>query len=419
MVERMLVVGASGYVGRRVVAEALRRGVAVAALSRSGKPNILRQDDTLHQATWLRADATQAETLAPHLDKIDAVVSALGTFGSNATMRAVNGDANAALAAAAAAGGVRRFVHVSAADYGPLEKLLPGYFEGKRIADAAVAEHFGERGTSLRPGFIHGTRAVALPLVGGEVQLPLWLAGAPMEYLFSSVAGRAACRALGSLGGVLTPPVSVDAVATAAVNAALGDGGQPLETLDDAPETSEPRLRELKLNVWGWAEMARQREAALARSTGVAAANDDPVVTLFWDGGCPLCKREIAYYRGLDTAHRVHWVNIDEEPGASMLPAGVSRAQAMQRIHAIDRNGEILAGVPAFLAVWEQLPYWRRLPPLLRAVPAALPLADSAYSFFARHRMRLTGRAAALSDDAASCAAADATEGDCKRAKSE
>eukprot|EP00965_Chrysotila_dentata_P191145 6174335-Pleurochrysis_carterae.AAC.2 len=53
-------------------------------------------------------------------------------------------------------------------------------------------------------------------------------------------------------------------------------------------------------------------------------------------------------------------------------------------------------GVPAFLAVWEQLPYWNILPPILRRLPFAIPAIDAAYGFWARRRLQLTGRVHAL-----------------------
>merc|ERR1712039_809617 len=126
----------------------------------------------------------------------------------------------------------------------------------------------------------------------------------------------------------------------------------------------------------------------------------ESIVTLFYDGGCPLCRREISYYQGLDQRKRVSWLDIDADP-AHLAPHGVSKDQAMALIHALDAQGRIQVGVPAFLAVWEQLPYWRVLPPLLRSVPAAIPVANACYRFFARHRLQLTQRARHLEEGSA------------------
>ncbi|ODU99877.1 MAG: epimerase [Rubrivivax sp. SCN 70-15] len=72
----VLVVGATGSIGRLVVAEALRQGHAVRALVRDlGRARGLPQE-----AQAVVGDLTRAETLAPAVEGIDAVVF---THGSN------------------------------------------------------------------------------------------------------------------------------------------------------------------------------------------------------------------------------------------------------------------------------------------------------------------------------------------------
>ena len=171
--------------------------------------------------------------------KVDGVVSCLGGFGTNDSMRALNGEANAALAQAAAESGVKRFAYVSAApsrlfeSFGPVGHggplpvwwpFGPGYFEGKRVAEAAIGTHFGAAGLALRPGFVYGSM---------EEAARLWkapgLVGAPLEAILSVGAVRGLARALGPLGDLLAPPASVSDVASAALAhlvAADGEGGE-------------------------------------------------------------------------------------------------------------------------------------------------------------------------------------------------
>lgn len=59
--------------------------------------------------------------------------------------------------------------------------VLSGYFKGKRNAELAMAETYGENGVSLRPGFIYGTRRVSgvgvpLGVIGeaGSCAGPVW-----------------------------------------------------------------------------------------------------------------------------------------------------------------------------------------------------------------------------------------------------
>lgn len=65
--------------------------------------------------------------------------------------------------------------------------LLKGYFQGKRAAEARLAQLFPTSGVALRPGFIHGTRNVAgipVPLQAvGERLLLIEPACSPMQHL--------------------------------------------------------------------------------------------------------------------------------------------------------------------------------------------------------------------------------------------
>ena len=122
-----------------------------------------------------------------------------------------------------------------------------------------------------------------------------------------------------------------------------------------------------------------------------------PRVALFWDGGCPLCRKEIAYYMWLDRDRKaVDWLDIDANP-SHIEAHGVSVATAMDKIHALDRtSGEMLIGASAFLAVWREIPYWNILPPILTTVPGAMPIVDAAYGWWAKKRLGITAKLRSL-----------------------
>ncbi|KAH7574002.1 hypothetical protein JRO89_XS03G0237300 [Xanthoceras sorbifolium] len=71
--------------------------------------------------------------------------------------------------------GVKRFVYISAADFGVANYLLRGFYEGKKAAETELLTKFPYGGVILRPGFIYGTRTV------GSVKLPLGVVGSPLE----------------------------------------------------------------------------------------------------------------------------------------------------------------------------------------------------------------------------------------------
>lgn len=136
--------------------------------------------------------------------------------------------------------------------------------------------------------------------------------------------------------------------------------------------------------------------AAASRLRTVAA----PEVALFWDGGCPLCKREISYYKWIDVEKRVNWVDIDADP-SQLDQHGVSLDAALAKIHGLDQHGKLVVGVPAFLAVWEVLPYWSALPPLVRSFPFAMPLVDMAYAWWAKRRLGISAAVRRLEEGSA------------------
>jgi predicted DCC family thiol-disulfide oxidoreductase YuxK len=107
----------------------------------------------------------------------------------------------------------------------------------------------------------------------------------------------------------------------------------------------------------------------------------DAALTVLYDGGCPLCSREIAHYRRLATGLPIDWVDIaplDANPAAY----GVSRLEALKVFHVIDDRGVMHKGARGFLALWAALPRYRWLAKLCRALRAEA-LLDIAYRRFA------------------------------------
>lgn len=85
-------------------------------------------------------------------------------------------------------------------------------------------------------------------------------------------------------------------------------------------------------------------------------------LTVFYDGACPLCRREISAYRKLQPLQSHAPVCFNDVSHSSVpLPEGTSREQLLARFHVQDGNGQLLSGAQAFLALWAVLPGWRCL----------------------------------------------------------
>jgi predicted DCC family thiol-disulfide oxidoreductase YuxK len=80
------------------------------------------------------------------------------------------------------------------------------------------------------------------------------------------------------------------------------------------------------------------------------------MVTVWYDGSCPLCSREIALMRRLDRRGAIHFVDLSDQ--GSTCP--VARAALLQRFHAREGN-VLLSGAAAFAAMWRAIPLLRPL----------------------------------------------------------
>lgn len=107
-------------------------------------------------------------------------------------------------------------------------------------------------------------------------------------------------------------------------------------------------------------------------------------VITYYDGGCPLCSKEIAHYRRVDRAERIRWIDLTTDAEA-LSAVGLDVATAMRRLHVRDADGRLLSGVPAFVAIWQQLPGYRSLARVVTALRLSRPL-DWAYGRFADWR---------------------------------
>ena len=107
---------------------------------------------------------------------------------------------------------------------------------------------------------------------------------------------------------------------------------------------------------------------------------------VFYDGGCPLCRREIAHYRRIDSAGSLHWVDAVKQP-ETLARHGLSLEQAMAELHVLDSAGYLQRGVDAFLVIWQQLPAYRWLAKLVTALGLRRPLGVF-YRHFAAWRYR-------------------------------
>jgi predicted DCC family thiol-disulfide oxidoreductase YuxK len=106
-------------------------------------------------------------------------------------------------------------------------------------------------------------------------------------------------------------------------------------------------------------------------------------VTIWFDGGCPLCVREIALMRKLDRRGAITFV--DAVNVQSVCP--IDKAELLARFHAAE-DGKLLSGAAAFAAMWRAIPVLRPIG-LLAKNPLVLWALEKLYLQFLRIRPRI------------------------------
>lgn len=103
-------------------------------------------------------------------------------------------------------------------------------------------------------------------------------------------------------------------------------------------------------------------------------------LTVLYDGACPLCSREIDWYRQKTADETIDWVDVSADTTAT-LPGGIEHAAALRRFHVIQPDGSVSSGAAAFVRLWQAFPGLRRAAGLLSG---AMPLAvlESGYRLF-------------------------------------
>lgn len=109
-----------------------------------------------------------------------------------------------------------------------------------------------------------------------------------------------------------------------------------------------------------------------------------PLLTLYYDGGCPVCTREIGFYQRRRGAERIRWVNLASCEEAE-LGVGLSREDAYTRLHARWPGGQLVSGAAAFAALWQALPAFR-LAGRIAAWPGVVHLLEWGYRVFLKLR---------------------------------
>ncbi len=116
-----------------------------------------------------------------------------------------------------------------------------------------------------------------------------------------------------------------------------------------------------------------------------------PEFTVLIDGDCPLCQKEAALLERLDRGRgRLILVDI-AAPGFDAQAYARTHDELMGEIHGVLPDGSLVTGMEVFRRAYAAVGLGWLLAPT--RWPIFHQIADACYRWFAKHRLRLTGRA--------------------------
>lgn len=105
-------------------------------------------------------------------------------------------------------------------------------------------------------------------------------------------------------------------------------------------------------------------------------------LTVIYDGGCPLCSREILHYQKFKSLKTIQWLDLTKEAEKLEREFGIQPLDALAQFHVMDGNRQWHKGADGFVLLWQALPYYRWLARFCIATHL-LPLLRWGYAHFA------------------------------------
>jgi predicted DCC family thiol-disulfide oxidoreductase YuxK len=109
-------------------------------------------------------------------------------------------------------------------------------------------------------------------------------------------------------------------------------------------------------------------------------------LTVFYDGGCSLCRASVARVHRFDSRHRIEFLNLHDPSSQTRFPQ-IDREVVMRWMQAVDTRGHVWSGADAWAHMGLLLPGWNLVAWIL-LIPGARWIAAKAYAWFARNRYR-------------------------------
>ncbi|WP_218354771.1 thiol-disulfide oxidoreductase DCC family protein [Alteromonas lipotrueiana] len=108
---------------------------------------------------------------------------------------------------------------------------------------------------------------------------------------------------------------------------------------------------------------------------------------IFYDGHCPLCRKEMAHLQRYDKSRYIQFEDIQQDDFSERFST-LDWNALNNSIHVQQEDGTMLSGLDATHAAWKAVGKGWLYAPL--RWPVVRPVADKAYTLFARHRYKIS-----------------------------
>ncbi|PPR76476.1 MAG: hypothetical protein CFH01_01916 [Alphaproteobacteria bacterium MarineAlpha2_Bin1] len=108
------------------------------------------------------------------------------------------------------------------------------------------------------------------------------------------------------------------------------------------------------------------------------------MITVYYDGKCNICSKEINYYKKIDSKNKFNWFDIANNP-EKLIGTNIKINDALLYLHVEDQEGILYIGIDAFILIWKNLNTWKYLAYLI-SIPPLKKFAGAAYIKFAKYR---------------------------------
>lgn len=127
------------------------------------------------------------------------------------------------------------------------------------------------------------------------------------------------------------------------------------------------------------------------RGKGFAMTVSYPI-TIFYDGACGICSREMRVFRKRNPEQAFRFLDISA-PTFDPLPYRRPLEAFFRQLHVRDSAGRFYIGISALTAIWRAFPrhsFFRALA-FVVSLPGFFQLAGLGYALFAKYRYRFSG----------------------------